>query len=153
MFKLLILDVDGVMTDGTKVYGDSGAAHFKSFCDRDFTAIKRFRTAGINTVWLSGDRNINETIALKRQIPFYLSVNYNKPEVLKDIEKDYSISRSDMAYVGDDWYDWEVLQLVGFPLCTNVAPQKLQNYCKIIPRKGGDGVVAWLYDHYMETLI
>ena len=41
MIKLLILDVDGVLTDGKKVYGKEGTGLYKTFCDKDFTAIKR----------------------------------------------------------------------------------------------------------------
>ena len=46
MIKLVILDIDGVMTDGTKVYGLAGLTMGKRYCDRDFTAIKAFK-AGV----------------------------------------------------------------------------------------------------------
>ena len=43
MIKLIILDVDGVMTDGKKYYDRDGKVVLKNFCDKDWTAIKRFR--------------------------------------------------------------------------------------------------------------
>ena len=43
MIKLVILDVDGVMTDGKKYYDRDGKVVIKNFCDKDWTAIKRFR--------------------------------------------------------------------------------------------------------------
>ncbi len=46
MNRLLILDVDGVMTDGTKTYGIRGEVLSKRFCDHDFTAIKKFKDDG-----------------------------------------------------------------------------------------------------------
>ena len=55
MIKLLILDVDGVMTDGIKYYDREGTVKLKTFCDKDWTAIKRFRAIGINVVFLTGD--------------------------------------------------------------------------------------------------
>ena len=50
MIKLLILDVDGVMTNGTKYYDREGTVKLKTFCDKDWTAIKRFRAIGIDVV-------------------------------------------------------------------------------------------------------
>ena len=55
MIKLLILDVDGIMTDGIKYYDREGTVKLKTFCDKDWTAIKRFRAIGINVVFLTGD--------------------------------------------------------------------------------------------------
>ena len=65
-FDLLVLDIDGVMTDGTKAYGRNGRAFSKRYCDRDFTAIKRFKAAGVEVVFLSGDKSVNEAMARRR---------------------------------------------------------------------------------------
>jgi 3-deoxy-D-manno-octulosonate 8-phosphate phosphatase KdsC-like HAD superfamily phosphatase len=45
MIKLIILDVDGIMTDGKKYYGQDGSVYLKSFCDKDWTSIKRFKSS------------------------------------------------------------------------------------------------------------
>ena len=71
--KLLILDVDGILTDGRKYYGIDGMPFAKIFCDKDFTAIKRFRALGINVIFLTGDAKVNEKIGINRNIPVYLS--------------------------------------------------------------------------------
>ena len=55
MIKLLIIDVDGIMTTGIKYYNREGEVKLKTFCDKDWTSIKRFRAAGINVVFLTGD--------------------------------------------------------------------------------------------------
>ena len=55
MIKLVILDVDGVMTDGKKYYDRDGNVVMKNFCDKDWTAVKRFRAIGIPVVFLTGD--------------------------------------------------------------------------------------------------
>ena len=65
-FDLLILDVDGVLTNGTKVYDIDGNVVHKVFNDRDFTAIKRFKEEGVNVFFLSGDKKFNEEIAKKQ---------------------------------------------------------------------------------------
>ena len=67
MIKLLILDVDGVLTDGKKYYNRDGKVEMKTFCDKDWTAIKRFRALGINVIFLTGDP-FNENIAYHRNI-------------------------------------------------------------------------------------
>ena len=52
MIKLVILDVDGVLTDGKKYYNRDGDVVMKTFCDKDWTAIKRFKALGIKVLFL-----------------------------------------------------------------------------------------------------
>ncbi len=68
MLNTLILDVDGVLTDGIKYYDPSGHVVLKTFCDKDWTAIKRFRAIGINVVFITGD-SYNEAILKNRNLP------------------------------------------------------------------------------------
>ena len=65
MIKLLILDVDGVLTDGKKYYDSKGKVVMKTFCDKDWTAIKRFKALGVQVVFLTGDP-FNTKIASQR---------------------------------------------------------------------------------------
>ena len=67
MIKLVILDVDGVLTDGKKYYNREGEVLMKTFCDKDWTAIKRFKAMGITVIFLTGDP-FNESIARNRNI-------------------------------------------------------------------------------------
>jgi 3-deoxy-D-manno-octulosonate 8-phosphate phosphatase (KDO 8-P phosphatase) len=73
MLKLLVIDIDGVMTDGTKTYGIDGKVISKRFNDKDFTAIKRFKASNVKVCFLSGDRNVNEAMANDRNVDFYHS--------------------------------------------------------------------------------
>lgn len=152
MFKLLVADVDGVLTNGTKIYDKTGTAVMKTFCDRDFTAIKRFQTF-IPVCLLSGDKNVNKKMAKNRHIDFWLSINYNKDKLIKDISNEYNVDLKDIAYIGDDYYDIMVLEKVGYPFCTQTAPRCVQNISTVIPKNGGDGVVAWLYDKFIAQEI
>ena len=68
--KLLILDIDGILTYWTKVYDVEHKPIYKRFMCKDFTAIKRFSAAGIKVIMISGD-NWNRTMAEKRNIDFY----------------------------------------------------------------------------------
>ena len=69
MIELVILDIDGVLTDGKKYYDKTGMPFAKTYCDKDFTAIKRFRGAGVSVCFLSGDENVNKEMAKNRNIP------------------------------------------------------------------------------------
>ena len=68
--KLLILDVDGVITDGTKIYNSDHTPVGKRYMCKDFTAIKRFAAAGVKVIMISGD-GWNRNMAAKRNIDFY----------------------------------------------------------------------------------
>ena len=90
MIKLLILDIDGVMTDGTKLYGLDGLTMGKRYCDRDFTSIKQFKAAGVQVCFLSGDDKVNEQMAKNRKTDFYYSRGREKTDYLSEFEKTYN---------------------------------------------------------------
>src|SRR6478609_5495079 len=100
--KLLILDVDGVLTNGTKVYDMSGraATFYKSFLDKDFVAIRRFREAGVQSVILTGDRS-NKEIAWRYNIPFFVE-KFHKVSLLESFREQFHCSEDEMLAVGDD---------------------------------------------------
>jgi 3-deoxy-D-manno-octulosonate 8-phosphate phosphatase KdsC-like HAD superfamily phosphatase len=87
---LLIIDIDGVMTSGNKIYDLSGTAIQKEFSDRDFTAIKRLKANGISVCFLSGDRIVNEAMATSRGIDYYFardaSGNIDKKNCFEKLE-------------------------------------------------------------------
>jgi 3-deoxy-D-manno-octulosonate 8-phosphate phosphatase (KDO 8-P phosphatase) len=154
MFKLLILDIDGVMTDGTKIYGEFGVPISKQFNDRDFTAIGRFKAAGVDVCFLSADKFVNENMAKVRGIDFYYSRKedgtINKLDFLSIFSSIYNVATEEMAYVGDDFFDLEISKSVGYPYCVSSAPMALKDYCTVLKSIGGDGAVAELYDWHFN---
>ncbi|BCV08252.1 MAG: hypothetical protein CM15mL5_0110 [uncultured marine virus] len=92
MIKLLIIDVDGIMTTGMKYYNRKGEVKLKTFCDKDWTSIKRFRAAGVNVVFLTGDgynkkilENRNLHVIVNREVGFIDKANY-LDEILEEYE-------------------------------------------------------------------
>ena len=83
MIRLVILDIDGVLTDGKKYYGLDGMPFAKTYCDKDFTAIKRLKGSGVQVCFLSGDEKVNLPMAKNRNIPFYSARGKNKAEFVK----------------------------------------------------------------------
>lgn len=149
---LLILDIDGVLTDGKKYYDASGRAVLKTFCDRDFTAIKKFRAAGWKVVFLSGDPNINEAMAKNRKIPFYCNridgKMVNKVTFLEKLCEEYKTNRYDTVYVGDDIFDYDLLSAVEWPFCPANADSDVKDIATVLSAKGGECCIAELYDYF-----
>ena len=150
MIKLLILDVDGVLTDGTKVYDENHNVLSKRYMCKDFTAIKRFIAADVKVVFISGD-SFNETMANKRNIDFYCSrgsdLSLDQSPFLEKFKKKYKISIENMAFVGDDYFDLSIIKRLNFTYCPSDSPQIVKDTCEVILNsKGGEGVIVELYD-------
>ena len=95
--------------------------------------------------FLSGDKRVNEKMAMSRKIDFYYSRNKSKD--IREIIDHYGVALDETAYVGDDYYDLEILKLVKYRFCPTDAVRGVKNICHVLPRKGSDGVVAELFEH------
>ena len=118
--KVVLTDVDGVLTDTGIYYGQDGEA-FKRFSIRDGMGVERLRKyAGIETIIVTGENsNTVKTRAEKLKMKeFYLGVN-KKEEVLEIIKKKNGFEKDNIAYIGDDANDYEVMQLCGFTATPN----------------------------------
>ena len=148
--KLLILDVDGVLTDGTKVYTEKHEPVYKRFRCKDFTAIKRFVAAGVKVIMLSGD-NWNAEMAKQRNIPFYCTrgsdLGLDKSVYLSHLESQYDVKRENMAFVGDDYFDLSMFKTLFWTFAPSDSPRIIRQNCLyLLKSKGGQGVVQELYD-------
>lgn len=151
MIKLLILDIDGVMTDGTKMYDLDGNVFGKKYNDKDFTAIKRFIASGVKVCFLSGDVNVNEAMAKKRNIDFYYSRGSNgiidKAAFIPIFEEKYNVTADEMAYVGDDYFDLSIINKLFYTYCPSDSPLCVKDAVNVVlSPKAGDAVIANLYD-------
>lgn len=165
--KLLILDVDGVMTDGTKVYDRDHVIIAKNYCDKDFTAIRSFQDMGWSVCLLSADR-FNQAMSLQRKIDFYYARepdgSIDKVGKLADLMKYYCVEDfKDVYYVGDDIHDYDLskhlLDNGGNTFCPIDAALKLRslnsghNQGYVLPVPGGHNVVARLYEKVTEGML
>ena len=148
--KLLILDIDGVLTDGTKVYTEKHEPVYKRFRCKDFTAIKRFIAAGVQVIMLSGD-NWNAEMARQRNIPFYCTrgsdLGLDKSVYLSHLESTYNVKKENMAFVGDDYFDLSMFKTLFWTFAPSDSPRIIRQNCLyLLKSKGGQGVVQELYD-------
>ena len=153
MIKLLILDIDGVLTDGRKYYGIDGIPFAKTYCDKDFTAIKMIRAAGIKVCFLSGDSRVNKRMAKNRNIDFYDARGKDKSDFLLGFEQKYKATADEMAYIGDDLFDLSIMEKVKYRFCPKDASSFIVAACgaeNVIDRPGGCNVIAKLADILLE---
>lgn len=146
MIKLVVLDVDGVLTDGKKTYDLDGRVISKQFCDRDFTIIKKIQAQGIPVIWLSGDHRVNKEIAEKRKIPFINSAGQDKGEFFHLLCGEYKCTGDNIVYIGDDSYDMPFLQRVKYAFCPVDASEDIKPWCEVLESKSGDGCVVEMFN-------
>lgn len=151
MIKLIILDVDGVLTDGKKYYDENGNVRLKTFCDKDWTAIKRFRALDVEVIFLTGDP-YNATIAKNRNIDVYVNrsksgEHKDKVEFLDEILNKYNVKETDVAYAGDDIFDIRIMKQVGYAFCPSDAPSDVKMISITLNADGGDNFVMHLFEY------
>jgi len=153
MIKLVILDVDGVMTDGKKYYDRDGNVVMKNFCDKDWTAIKRFRAIDIPVIFVTGDP-FNAKILSNRNLPFVVNrgqgFHRDKVNFLDDILEDYNCEAQDVAYLGDDLFDYGIMEVVGHSYSMADSPAMLQNISVPLSCKGGENAIMYLFEELEE---
>jgi 3-deoxy-D-manno-octulosonate 8-phosphate phosphatase (KDO 8-P phosphatase) len=140
--KLLLLDVDGVLTDGRIIY-DSKGRDSKFFDVHDGLGVYLLKKAGISTILITakGSRAIKPRAKDMHVEEVYADV-FPKNKVLDQILKKYKLSSDEVCFVGDDLVDLSLLKRVGFPVAVfNAAPEIKRVSAYITLRQGGRGAV------------
>jgi YrbI family 3-deoxy-D-manno-octulosonate 8-phosphate phosphatase len=149
--KFLVLDVDGVLTDGGMYYSNSGD-EFKKFNTKDGMGIKLSTKQGIKIGFLSNGKNdvlINNRAALLGVEFVYVGFE-NKMNILNEWKDQLKLDYSQIAYIGDDINDAEVISHVGFSACPIDAIKSIKEKVNIIlTSKGGEGCVREFIDNYL----
>lgn len=147
--KLLILDIDGILTDGKKYYDSTGLSIYKTFCDKDWTSIKRFRAIGVDVLFLTGDP-FNEQIAIRRKVPVIVNrkdgIHIDKGDYLSEICDKYNVNTNEVAYFGDDLFDIGIMKKVKYPFCPNDSPKMVIDSSMMVNVAGGENAIQALYE-------
>lgn len=139
--KLIITDVDGVLTDGGMYYTENGEM-LKKFNTRDGMGVELLLSNKIKTIFMTKE---NSQIVKKRAekvkaAAVYLNVQ-NKDKELKKICRKFKITSEEIAYIGDDVNDIPIMKKIGFSLTPadgNVNVKKISDYVCLL--SGGQGV-------------
>lgn len=139
--RLVITDVDGVLTDTTVYYTPDGD-YMRGFSVRDGMAVERLKEmTSIETIIISGEASDSikkraQKLAIKE---VHLGIK-NKMNILKTITQKREISPEEIAYIGDDLNDLEILKSVGLSACPSDAYEDVKKAVDIVCRqKGGHG--------------
>jgi len=149
--RLLVLDVDGVLTDGGLWYGPRGEL-IKRFDVRDGLGIRLLQRAGIEVALLSGGRGgATEVRARHLGIRHCLVGATDKPLALAGLQAELGLSAAATAFVGDDFNDLAVRPRVGLLVATADAAHPLRRQADLVLlRAGGHGAVRELAERLLR---
>ena len=144
--KLLAMDVDGVLTDGSMYYSENGD-ELKRFNTRDGMGIQLLKENGIKIAIITKENTkLVERRANKLKVDNLFQGVENKLLALEELKNKYNLDYSEIAYIGDDINDIPVLKKVGISICPGDAIIDVKRVCNYIAKKGGEGVVREFYE-------
>ena len=150
--KLLILDVDGVLTDG-KLYFDNDGNEYKSFHARDGHGIKLLQQTGVRVAVISGRRS--NSVALRMRslgVEHVYQGHEHKISAFYEILEKMTIETEKTAYIGDDLLDLPLLKRVGLGIAVqdaNFIVKQHAHWCTELA--GGCGAVREVCDLIMQA--
>jgi 3-deoxy-D-manno-octulosonate 8-phosphate phosphatase (KDO 8-P phosphatase) len=147
-----ILDVDGVLTDGTIHVTPTGEM-LLNMNIRDGYAMKAAIENGYTVCIISGGSNEGVRVRLRNLgiTDIHLGVP-NKVETFKEFTDIYNIQPENVLYMGDDIPDYHVMQLVGLPTCPQNAVPEIKGISKYISHvEGGKGAVRDVIEQVMKV--
>ena len=150
--KMLVLDVDGVMTDGSLIYDENGK-EYKTFNAKDGQGIVMLSRCGIYTAIITAKESgaVKHRFEVLGMNKLYMGQK-NKIVAMKELLSEYNLSFSQVAYMGDDLPDLCVLREVGLACCPADAVKQVKDVCHFISAKrGGRSAVRELTDLIYEV--
>lgn len=150
--KLLILDVDGVMTDG-RIILDNEENEFKAFHVRDGHGVKMAVRAGLHVAIITGRESaVVERRAKELGVTEIYQKVFKKSAVYESLLKKYNCKDEDVAFMGDDIVDTGLLKRVGLPAVPADADDETKKFAAFISAKnGGRGAVREFIDLILKS--
>ena len=150
--KLLLLDVDGVLTDG-KIVFDSSGRQLKFFDVQDGLGVILLKRAGINTVLITARRS---NVVTKRAKDIQVFKTYqdarDKRKAYEDIKKTMRLSDKEICFIGDELIDLPVLKRVGFAVAVpNACPEAKRQSDYITKKSGGSGAAREVIEIILKS--
>jgi 3-deoxy-D-manno-octulosonate 8-phosphate phosphatase (KDO 8-P phosphatase) len=160
LIKALIFDVDGVLTDGSIIYDETGK-EIKSFDVKDGLIVGHLRKAGIIIGAISGrESGAVSKRASELKFDFCHQGIVDKAAVLLKLIEYHDLKKKEVAYIGDDINDLSILKQVGLAACPADAPVYVKKFVELVTAaKGGRGVLREVADlllasrGYMDKVI
>lgn len=150
--KMIILDVDGVLTDGSIAIGSDGEL-FKSFNVRDGLGITLAQKHGIKTAIITGRKSKMLAYRAKElKINAFYQDKKNKIPAYRQLQQEFALKPEEFAYIGDDLFDLAVMNDVGFPATVSDATDEAKSVAKFISDfAGGKGAVRQIIEFILKS--
>lgn len=150
--KFLILDVDGVLTDGGIILDNEGN-EYKSFHVRDGHGIRMLISAGVHVAIITGRHSkVVERRAHELGITEVFQKCLDKRVAYRQLIEQYSIQDKEVAYIGDDIIDAPILALAGLPVAVADATEDTKKYALLVTKnRGGRGAVREVSDFILKS--
>ena len=150
--RMVIMDVDGVLTDAGMYYSESGE-ELKKFNTRDGHGITLLHSAGIKTAFVTRERTpIVTRRAAKLGVTEVHQGTLDKLPVVKGILEKHGISPAEACYIADDVGDLEPMGCVGFAAAVADALPEIKKVAHYVTRKkGGEGAVREVCDLILSS--
>ncbi|RKY20794.1 MAG: hypothetical protein DRQ55_06555 [Planctomycetota bacterium] len=149
---LIVLDVDGVLTDGTVLLG-AGDEEQKSFSTRDGAGLALWRDAGYGVTFLTGRGGAAvRRRAQELRVPRIWEHVRDKAAAFAEILEHFELRPEQVAVMGDDLPDLPLLKLAGYRTCpVDAAADVLSRVDWVAPSRGGHGAVRDLVEHILRS--
>lgn len=150
--KILVMDVDGTLTDG-KIYIGSDGEMLKAFNVKDGLGISKLRTNNIIPAIITGRKSeILKRRSEELKIEELYQGEENKIGKLKELVERYKCSLSEVAYIGDDENDLQCIKVCGLSGCPADAVESVKEAVDVVCTKdGGQGAVREFIEYILEN--
>ena len=149
--KLVVFDVDGVLTNGQIIIGDNGE-EYKAFHSRDGHGMKLLQYTGVEIAIITG--RTSRTVEHRMQslgIKYVYQGQRVKLPVFQQLIIELKLSPEQCAYVGDDWVDLSIMSRVGLAIAVQDADPIVKKHAHFITTsKGGHGAAREVCELIME---
>jgi len=151
--RLVVMDVDGVLTNGKLHYSDNNHGN-REFDVKDGMGVKLLQSAGLEIAWISGGHGgVAEQRANDLDVKHVFTKIKDKSSVLSALQKQLGIDALQTAYLGDDVNDLTVMPLIRlFFAPADAHPACLKQAHWIGMNNGGNGFVREIADHIISNL-
>ncbi|MBU3637090.1 HAD family hydrolase [Polynucleobacter sp. es-MAR-4] len=151
--KLLVLDVDGVLTNGQVFIGENGKESLKAFDIQDGLGIKLLEKIGVSTAIITG-RSSKMVLARCDELGIkhvHMGVE-NKAAALEKILQSLGLKPADCAVMGDDWPDFQMMKSAGLKVCPAQGHDAVKETAHFVTnRSGGSGAVREVCDLILKA--
>lgn len=151
--KMVILDVDGVLTDGRIGYGGGSEEELKFFNVKDGSGIRMLKRAGFTVGFVTGRSSpANRKRAAELNLDFCRESCTRKLPVFQELLEEFSFAAEECLYLGDDFIDWPVMKRVGVSVAVADAAEEVRKAADLRCKSpGGHGAVREMAEWLLKT--